>query len=90
MFAIPRVRSGGQPKSLILIHVLNLSDVCSHAAPVNPQSIASGRFKTELEQGIDTATAEGRAMFGMLSVLAEFSVIWTRRDAHLPDLGVAA
>ena len=43
-----------------------------------------------LEQGIDTATAEGRAMFGMLSVLAEFSVIWTRRDAHLPDLGVAA
>ncbi len=24
-----------------------------------------------LEQGIDTATAEGRAMFGMLSVLAE-------------------
>ena len=25
-----------------------------------------------LEQGIDTATAEGRAMFGMLSVLAEF------------------
>ncbi|MFZ2176776.1 MAG: recombinase family protein [Rhodococcus sp. (in: high G+C Gram-positive bacteria)] len=26
-----------------------------------------------LEQGIDTATAEGRAMFGMLSVLAELS-----------------
>ncbi|GAF44173.1 MULTISPECIES: recombinase family protein [Rhodococcus] len=25
-----------------------------------------------LEQGIDTATAEGSAMFGMLSVLAEF------------------
>lgn len=25
-----------------------------------------------LEQGIDTATAEGRAMFGMLSVLAEY------------------
>ncbi len=25
-----------------------------------------------VEQGIDTATAEGRAMFGMLSVLAEF------------------
>ncbi|MGH3432099.1 MAG: recombinase family protein [Thermocrispum sp.] len=25
-----------------------------------------------IEQGIDTATAEGRAMFGMLSVLAEF------------------
>lgn len=26
-----------------------------------------------LEQGIDTTTAEGRAMFGMLSVLAELS-----------------
>ena len=25
-----------------------------------------------LQQGIDTATVEGRAMFGMLSVLAEF------------------
>jgi DNA invertase Pin-like site-specific DNA recombinase len=25
-----------------------------------------------IEQGIDTSTAEGRAMFGMLSVLAEF------------------
>ncbi len=25
-----------------------------------------------VEQGIDTATAEGRAMFGMLSVLAEY------------------
>ncbi|UBU18662.1 recombinase family protein [Nonomuraea gerenzanensis] len=24
-----------------------------------------------IEQGIDTSTAEGRAMFGMLSVLAE-------------------
>lgn len=25
-----------------------------------------------IEQGIDTSTAEGRAMFGMLSVLAEY------------------
>lgn len=38
-----------------------------------------------LEQGIDTATAEGRAMFGMLSVLAELqrelivAIIYTRR-----------
>lgn len=36
-----------------------------------------------LEQGIDTATAEGRAMFGMLSVLAEFQrelVVANTRD----------
>jgi DNA invertase Pin-like site-specific DNA recombinase len=36
-----------------------------------------------LEQGIDTATAEGRAMFGMLSVLAELQrelIIANTRD----------
>ncbi|XEM90609.1 recombinase family protein [Rhodococcus sp. JVH1] len=41
-----------------------------------------------LEQGIDTATAEGRAMFGMLSVLAEFQreliVANTRDGSPLP------
>jgi len=39
-------------------------DDCSvEAAPADPAE--------RLEQGIDTATAEGRAMFGMFSVLAE-------------------
>ncbi|GAA3416281.1 hypothetical protein GCM10018952_43910 [Streptosporangium vulgare] len=36
-----------------------------------------------IEQGIDTATAEGRAMFGMLSVLAELQrelIIANTRD----------
>ena len=36
-----------------------------------------------IEQGIDTSTAEGRAMFGMLSVLAEFQrelIIANTRD----------
>ncbi|GAA3318869.1 hypothetical protein GCM10017710_38620 [Arthrobacter ramosus] len=36
-----------------------------------------------LEQGIDTATAEGRAMFGMLAVLAELQrelIIGNTRD----------
>lgn len=36
-----------------------------------------------LEQGIDTSTAEGRAMFGMLSVLAELQrelIVATTRD----------
>ncbi|WP_434744761.1 recombinase family protein [Streptomyces sp. A-14] len=31
----------------------------------------SGRQEHVIEQGIDTSTMEGRAMFGMLSVLAE-------------------
>ena len=36
-----------------------------------PDEGGIGQFGV-LEQGIDTSTAEGRAMFGMLSVLAEF------------------
>ncbi len=39
---------------------------------------------------IDTTTASGKLVFGIFAALAEFSVIWTRRDARLPDLGVAA
>jgi len=37
-----------------------------------------------IEQGIDTSTAEGRAMFGMLSVLA---VISSSSADQAPDLG---
>lgn len=35
-----------------------------------------------IEQGIDTATAEGRAMFGMLSVLAELQRELTLANTH--------
>jgi len=42
-----------------------------------------------LEQGIDTATAEGRAMFGMLSVLAEFAVMWTCPPARAHGAGLS-
>src|SRR5665811_2118407 len=46
----------------------------SGAAPGHPRrrtARAGCRALRVLEPGIDTATAEGRAMFGMLSVLAE-------------------
>jgi len=38
----------------------------------------------------DPTDPVGRLLFNVLAMVAEFSVIWTRRDAHLPDLGVAA
>ena len=43
-----------------------------------------------LSQGIDTSSPGGRLFFHMLAAFAEFSVIWTRRDARLPDVRVAA
>ena len=43
-----------------------------HLVTLGAQLSACGVGLRVLEQGIDTATAEGRAMFGMLSVLAEF------------------
>ena len=38
----------------------------------------------------DPNDAVGRLLFNVLAMVAEFSVIWTRRDAHLPDAGSAA
>jgi DNA invertase Pin-like site-specific DNA recombinase len=38
----------------------------------------------------DPNDAVGRLMFNVLAMVAEFSVIWTRRDARLPDVRVAA
>jgi len=43
-----------------------------------------------LSQGIDTTTPGGRLFFHMLAAIAEFSVIWTRRDGRLPGLSAAA
>ncbi len=34
--------------------------------------------------------AVDRLLFDMLAMVAEFSVIWTRRDGHLPELSAAA
>ena len=38
----------------------------------------------------DPNDAVGRLLFNVLAMVAEFSVIWTRRDARLPDVRVAA
>jgi DNA invertase Pin-like site-specific DNA recombinase len=38
----------------------------------------------------DPTDAVGRLLFNVLAMVAEFSVIWTRRDAHFPDGRVAA
>jgi len=34
--------------------------------------------------------AVGRLLFNVLAMVAQFSVIWTRRDACLPNVGAAA
>ena len=38
----------------------------------------------------DPTDAVGRLMFNVLAMVAEFSVIRTRRDGHLPELSAAA
>jgi len=43
-----------------------------------------------LRESIDTTTPGGRLVFHIFGSLVEFSVIWTRRDARLPDSRAAA
>ncbi len=38
----------------------------------------------------DPTDPVGRLLFNVLAMVAEFSVIWTRRDARLPDVRAAA
>ena len=51
---------------------------------------ARGVGFNSLTEGIDTSTSAGRMMAGIFGTLAEFSVIWTRRDGRLPELSAAA
>jgi DNA invertase Pin-like site-specific DNA recombinase len=46
-------------------------------------------FKS-MTESIDTTSPGGRLIFHVFAALAEFSVIWTRRDAGIPDVRVAA
>jgi len=39
---------------------------------------------------VEAASATRRLLLGVFASCAQFSVIWTRRDARLPDVGVAA
>jgi DNA invertase Pin-like site-specific DNA recombinase len=43
-----------------------------------------------LQETIDTTSPGERLVFHVFAALAEFSVIWTRRDARLPDARAAA
>jgi len=43
-----------------------------------------------LRESIDTTTPGGRLVFHLFGALAQFSVIWTRRDVCLPRWGLAA
>lgn len=57
--------------TLVITRLDRLGRSVLHLVTLGAQLRERGVGLRVLEQGIDTATAEGRAMFGMLSVLAE-------------------
>lgn len=63
-----RLRAGD---TLVVTRLDRLGRSVVHLITLGAQLRDRGVGLRVLEQGIDTATAEGRAMFGMLSVLAE-------------------
>lgn len=66
--ALKRVRDGDQ---LVITRLDRLGRSVLHLVTLGAQLREQGVGLKVLEQGIDSGTAEGRAMFGMLSVLAE-------------------
>ncbi|MDT7718899.1 MAG: hypothetical protein QOH09_4891 [Pseudonocardiales bacterium] len=66
--ALKVVRGGDQ---LVITRLDRLGRSVLHLVTLGAQLRERGVGLRVLERGIDTATAEGRAMFGMLSVLAE-------------------
>lgn len=66
--ALKVAREGDQ---LVITRLDRLGRSVLHLVTLGAQLRERGVGLRVLEQGIDTATAEGRAMFGMLSVLAE-------------------
>ena len=67
--ALQRLREGDV---LVITRLDRLGRSMLHLITLGADLRERGIGLQVLEQGIDTATAEGRAMFGMLSVLAEF------------------
>lgn len=65
---LARLRSGD---TLVVTRLDRLGRSVLHLITLGAELRERGIGLKVLEQGIDTATAEGRAMFGMLSVLAE-------------------
>ncbi|QHE73150.1 recombinase family protein [Rhodococcus sp. WAY2] len=66
--ALARLREGDV---LVITRLDRLGRSVLHLVTLGAELRERGIGLKVLEQGIDTATAEGRAMFGMLSVLAE-------------------
>lgn len=66
---LARLRGGD---TLVITHLDRLGRSVLHLITLGAQLRERGIELKVLDQGIDTSTAEGRAMFGMLSVLAEF------------------
>ncbi|MDJ0491422.1 recombinase family protein [Rhodococcus qingshengii] len=66
---LARLRGGD---TLVITRLDRLGRSVLHLITLGAQLRERGIELKVLDQGIDTATAEGRAMFGMLSVLAEF------------------
>ncbi len=58
--------------TLVITRLDRLGRSMTHLVTVGADLRERGVQLRVLDQGIDTATAEGRAMFGMLAVLAEF------------------
>lgn len=79
---LARLRGGD---TLVITRLDRLGRSVLHLITLGAQLRERGIELKVLEQGIDTSTAEGRAMFGMLSVLAELqrelivAIIYTRR-----------
>jgi len=66
---LARLRGGD---TLVITRLDRLGRSVLHLITLGAQLRERGIELKVLDQGIDTSTAEGRAMFGMLSVLAEF------------------
>jgi len=66
--ALARARDGD---TLVVTRLDRLGRSVLHLVNLGADLRGRGVGLRVLEQGVDTATAEGRAMFGMLSVLAE-------------------
>jgi DNA invertase Pin-like site-specific DNA recombinase len=67
---LKKIARGGD--TIVITRLDRLGRSVLHLVTLGAQLRERGIGLRVIEQGIDTDTAEGRAMFGMLSVLAEF------------------
>ncbi|WP_370468424.1 recombinase family protein [Streptacidiphilus sp. P02-A3a] len=68
---VPQLLRDGDGDGLKITRLDRLSRSVLHLVTLGAELRVRGIGPHVIEQGIDTATIEGRAMFGMLSVLAE-------------------